>query len=479
MYDFFEEEIKKETIVLFNIKNIKESSMSEYKYIESEPKNSHDYYSYFIKQKEQKNNFTKEEILEKMNELRNESLLFYANKNPPEDKQLESAFRQIKLSINFPNKPNVLSEGKFYSISQGNFIAYDSKFFKKLYEMPNMIDNETYFINRMNQTSNYEKLKRVISVIQLENNDLVFAYAIGNKNILRSDYEIAIYRLKDKEYSLFQTIQEGQTGFSTQREYSGCMGYPKHYAALFLKEISGNRFFCISNYGFKIYSLNEKNEYCLISLGEHIDGQQIIQEISENKFIFCNKKSYGMSYGSPSHDAIYIDMIEVNEIKNFDFNMAINNSEKEKSIEQCKIKKLFNYSTYAGRHSLSDCALIKKKFFIVMIDNKILIFDAIFGKLLKKYEILIDVKDNLYINTKMNIKKWNNLDDNEFILLMEGNVILFELREDENENIQLIIKNQSYSQNIKSYDIDNIKKLSEKSNKFYIIDHYNKYISLF
>ena len=159
--------------------------------------------------------------------------------------------------------------------------------------------------------------------------------------------------------------------------------------------------------------------------------------------------------------------------------MAINNSEKEKSIEQCKIKKLFNYSTYAGRHSLSDCALIKKKFFIVMIDNKLLIFDAIFGKLLKKYELLIDVKDNLYINTKMNIKKWNNLDDNEFILLMEGNVILFELKEDENENIQLIIKNQSYSQNIKSYDIDNIKKLSEKSNKFYIIDHYNKYISLF
>ena len=114
MYDYFEEEVKKETIVLFNIKNIKESSMSEYKYIESEPKNSHDYYSYFIKRKEQQNNFTKEEILEKMNELRNESLLFYANKNPPEDKQLESAFRQIKLSINFPNKPNFTR--KFYCL---------------------------------------------------------------------------------------------------------------------------------------------------------------------------------------------------------------------------------------------------------------------------------------------------------------------------------------------------------------------------
>ena len=108
-----------------------------------------------------------------------------------------------------------------------------------------------------------------------------------------------------------------------------------------------------------------------------------------------------------------------------------------------------------------------------------LIFDVIVGKLLKIYQILIDANDNLYIDTKMNIKKWNNLDDNEFTLLIEGNIILFELREDESKDIQLKIINQYYSQNMEYSNVYNIKKLSEKSNKFYIIDHYNKYISLF
>ena len=58
----------------------------------------------------------------------------------------------------------------------------------------------------------------------------------------------------------------------------------------FLKEISGNRFFCISNYGFKIYSLNKKNEYSLILLIDHLNGIQIINEINENTFIICINK---------------------------------------------------------------------------------------------------------------------------------------------------------------------------------------------
>ena len=475
MYDKILEEVEKETIVLFNIKSIKDSS---YKYIEPEPENDYDYYSYF---NEYRKNLSKEVTLEEANELRKESLLFYDIKNQQEDKELERAFHQIKLQINFPNEPHVLREGKFYTISQGNFIAYDSKLFKKIYELPNMIDNKLYFPNQKHLGSDPEKWK-IISVVQLENNDLVFAIQIPTVNYWKNLYEITIFRLKDKEFSLFQSIKEDSTGFSKQWEYSGCLGDLKNYNVLFLKEISGNRFFCISNYGFKIYSLNEKNEYCLISLGEHIDGYQIIQEISENKFIFCNKKSYEMFFGSRSHDDIYIDMIEVNEIKNFDENNKINKPEWEKTIEKFKLSskktELFNYSDHFCLYSLSDGVLIQKKFFVMIIYGKMLIFDVIIGKLLKIYQILIDANDNLYIDTKMNIKKWNNLDDNEFILLIEGNIILFELREDETKDIQLKIINQYYSQNMEYYNVYNIKKLSEKSNKFYVIDDYDKNISL-
>ena len=202
-----------------------------------------------------------------------------------------------------------------------------------------------------------------------------------------------------------------------------------------------------------------------------------------NLFFFCNKKSYEISHGSRIQDEIYIDMIEVNEIKGFDINNIINKPEKTKVIEilklSSKIKDRFKYLGRLDEFSLSDGVLLKKKFFFVMIGNVMLIFDVIIGKLLKKYEILIDQKDKLLTNFGINIKKWNNCNDNEFILLMEGNIILFELREDESKDIQLKIITQSYSQNIQSYDVYNIKKLSEKSNKFYFIDDYDKYISLF
>ena len=57
-----------------------------------------------------------------------------------------------------------------------------------------------------------------------------------------------------------QRIEDDKTGYKTQNSYSGCMGFPKKYSVEFVKDISGNRFICGSNYGFKIYSLNEKNE---------------------------------------------------------------------------------------------------------------------------------------------------------------------------------------------------------------------------
>ena len=44
-----------------------------------------------------------------------------------------------------------------------------------------------------------------------------------------------------------------------------------------------------------------------------------------------------MFFGSRSHDDIYIDMIEVNEIKNFDENNKINKPEWEKTINYRKI----------------------------------------------------------------------------------------------------------------------------------------------
>ena len=142
MYHYIKIKEKKETLILFNLKNIYESYMSVYKYIDSEQEDDYEYHIYYKKQDEKQRNLAKEEILEK----RNESLIFYDKIDQPENKELESAFLQIRLKVNFPNEPKVLRDGIFYTISQGNFIAYDSKFFKKLYVITNMPDDVPIFL---------------------------------------------------------------------------------------------------------------------------------------------------------------------------------------------------------------------------------------------------------------------------------------------------------------------------------------------
>ena len=91
---------------------------------------------------------------------------------------------------------------------------------------------------------------------------------------------------------------------------------------------------------------------------------------------------------------------------------------------------------------------------------------------MKKYQILVDGifdgKDSLFIIDFFIIKKWYNYEDNEFILITNKNVILFELNEDEKNVINLKILCFSYFLNILASN--SMSKLSEKNNKFYCYD---------
>ena len=162
--------------------------------------------------------------------MKNICLDFYDIDNE-KSKELESIFKQLKLKAYFKDEPKTLKDGKFYTISQECFTMYDDKLFNKLYEI------------KFDKNNNYKS-----TAIQMDNNDLV----------LYSDNQLFIYRLKNGKYSLLQKIKENRGGFKLQYSYSGCQGYPKSYEVEFIKEISGNRFICVSNYGFKIYSLNKK-----------------------------------------------------------------------------------------------------------------------------------------------------------------------------------------------------------------------------
>ena len=291
--------------------------------------------------------------------------------------------------------------------------------------------------------------------------------------------------MKDNKYYLFQKIKEDNTGYSPQS--SGCMALEKDYEIHYLKELSGNRFLCITGYGFKLYCLNDKNEYSAVLLEEHLDRIKIIQELNENKFIFCTEviNQIGTKF--------FIEIVELKEITKLDIDNKIcqiekkkffyNNFDKEKVLKKdkelleslklsCKIKQIIKYNI-GKYYCCTNLVIIKKKYFIIMINNHILIFDLNEVNLLKKYEIInIDIKQ--WHIRDIQIEKWNNEGDNEFFMFINGNLVLFELNEDNNENIELKVISQLYCPNISC-----IIKLPEKTNKFYSVDFQKNSISIY
>ena len=486
MEDIFDDnKIKKSDILLSDLKGINKNILEDYF-----NNNKDDYYSYlYHKEKKQKTKEDIKEIVEKKNKLKKESFELYNKKNAQKIKELESAFNQMKLEVKFNAKAKFLRDGIIYTLSKNGFTMYDNKIFNKLLEIK------------------FPPLKIPISVIQLENNDLVCAF---------SGCEILIYRLTGKEYFEYQNIKDNGLGFIAKYGNHGFCGntaYKVIYIINELKAISKNRFICISNYGLKIYSLNENNKYSLVLLNEHLNDVEIIHEINENKFIFCTNKNLSDTYKRDKQ--IIIEMAELNKIsknelddkliklnnrgyhlksRRFVFLMnyddVINGNEKNISndklqefIESLKLtfsfKTIIKYEEFSKYYHLSNYIIIKKKYFVVMINNNIFVIDIINGIMVKRYEIFIDLildgNNSLFIYSLMNIQKWNNNKDNEFIIFIDKNIILFELNEEKSNEINLKILSNAYFPNIKDDVV--FKKLSEKQNKFYSYKKDNWFIS--
>jgi len=448
MEEMFKENSREEIIVLSDLEILDKDKLSDYFCIK--PYNNPYYVPDDDNEIKQKAEEDKKAIIEKKNKLIKQSLELYKKIDNQKMKELVSAFNQITLKVIFNGEPKILREGIFYTLSDNCFKMYDSKYFKKLLEIK------------------FNSL--IISAIQLDNNDLIFA--CSDNGI----FQILVYRLKEKQYFEIQKIIENGLGFQARYGNHGFCGntaYKIKYKIDDLKAISRNRFICISNYGLKIYSLNENNEYSLVLLQEHLNDVKIIHEINNNKFIFCTKKNLNDTYRK--NDKIIIEIVELKEITKQELNdklIELNNY----GYQSCSFNEIIKLEKRHKRFHLSNYIIIKKKYFMVLIDNSIFIIDLFNGNLLKKYEILINLifngNDSLFIYKLINIQKWNNPEDNEFIIFIEKNIILFELNEDENGVVNLKILNYSYFPNI---DNGTFEKLSEKANKFYSQEHPRPY----
>ena len=386
MYSDFDKTIKEEIIVLSHLKDIKGSYYSEF--ISSWTK--------IREKKEKQKNKTEQEIEKEVEkEIYDEkekrskkSLEKYYKIENGKDNELVKIFKTYKSKVISPNI-NYLDKGKFWSFSQNLFTILDKGTFKKLYEIK------------------FKEGESVESVIELDNNDLVFMiksqepgsnddddFYISSKS--QNISYLFIFRLQNENYILLQKIKEDKTGYKTQNSYSGCFSYPKSFILNKIKKIKDNKIMTISNYGIRIYALNENKEYSMILMDVHSRGLQQIYEIDDKNLIFCTLIHIGASLGGPDHDYLMIEKVKLNNITKEDMAYKIQELyEKEESkriISSLKLisdcKEILEYSTYGGYNYFSNLVILKQKYFIIMIDYILLIFDLSTGKQMIRYKIV-------------------------------------------------------------------------------------------
>ena len=485
-------EKKHERIVISDLKEIDPNEV--YPYPELRPRKDYDDFKGSEEEKKKLEEEEKKKMIEKKSQIKNKSLGLHYNINEEKKKELESTFGQIKLKIDLSGKPLILGDGKIISLSAESFTIYDSVLFKKIAEVK------------------FEKPIEPFFAIELDNSDLIIAC---NNDDKMYNYELLVYRLKDQQYFLWQKIKEGGLGLTAKYYITGHCSYTREYHKIDykireLKKISGNRFFCLSNLGLKMYSINEKNEYSLVLIEDELEDLGMIHEVNENKFIFSVQKVHtnyfyqtiemylgtmeiknatkeeldkklalvkekGYQSGKKGGYCHKYNMFgfpifrgpEVEEKEEIQVNF---DDELKKIIESlkysCSIKGTQKYNSNSNLR-LTDSIIIKNKYLIMVIGVNILVIDLNEGKELKIYELLIDGifegNDSLFMADRFEIKKWSSAEDNQFIFIIGKNVILVELTEDE-KDIQLKILNCSYFPNI--MNSRNLKILSEKNNKF-------------
>ena len=433
------------------------------------------------------NNIEKnKELIGELDKLKPKAFELYYKIDEQKAKELESVFKQAKLRINLNEKPKVLKDGVLWT-SKESFIIYESKFFKKQFEIK------------------FENDCDITSAIELDNKDLVLLAFIKDKDSWDRRCKILIYRLKNEKYELIQTISENQKGYSSQFvQYGMCSRSisKKPYRVEYIKKISGNRFICVNSYGFKIYASNEKQEYSLISLNEYLEGIKIIYEINPNKFIFGTVKTSSNHY-IRYYNNILLQVVSLKEITKEEIDKKLNeldesdreyfgffyfskqntenkyDEESKKLLESlkvsCSFKTIFQYRS--GEYScIKDYIVLKNKYMILLLDNTLFVLSLDSEEILKKFDIKISINDKYYSLFNIGIQKWNNSEDNNFILFIQGNIYLCELYEDRKE-IRLKILNHSYFPDFANKR--NVEKLTEKENRFYIPDIKANSISLY
>ena len=389
--------------------------------------------------------------------IKKESTKKYVKIDAKKVKELVNKFITYKLKAVFSGKILTIDNTRIFELPSSLYESvvnvYENNYINKLFKLY-LEDDDSHYIIRKTEMSRkilckgdvkVNIYKDILSVIGLDNHDLILQWvkkkeSWENKNMVEEhddniskEYKLFIYRLEDKHYFLFQKFD--------LEEY------------IYIEKLSGNRFFSISNSIVKLYSLSEYNEYSVV---KDFSISNVIQfcEINENQFIFCCK-----GYDDDDYNLFIDEFFGYSHKKKYTMSLTQTPSFK---IFYCD-KLLFEYKDKnIKKVKFSDLIVLKNKYGIIMIDNNLLIINVLEEKIIKRYTILYyDDNDNFIISKDYLIKKWNNINDNEFILIINGNITLFELNDKSGINLEILA--YYYFQNINN----DLKKIDE-NNRFYI-----------
>lgn len=357
---------------------------------------------YWKKNKNKNLSYEEQEKLERKEVIKEKEILIKKSKEAYYDIDEEKC-KELKEYIESKNqKKNCfvsLENGLCYEELNDKYIFYNEKDNKKLCE-----------IKKIENINEYKE------IIGLENKDIIIEV---NSNLIQ------IYRLNNDNFILLQNIEINSEGLGQQfiYKYHGCTYIEKielKYYYNCVKGILGNKFFIIFNHGIKLYGINDKNEYSLISTYNFINDFKSCYEINENNFIFCYNIDIPMSMSGPEHQNYLIEKIELKKNNsNFEFYS----------------KELYEYNPYRERVSQNYCIIgiicLKEKYLIVFIDYYLLIFDFV-NNINKKYLISENGEKSLYQYGSSFLCRKNKSDD-EFIIFNEKEFTLFKLIENEKQ----------------------------------------------
>ena len=384
-----------------------------------------------------------------------------------------------------------LENGKVCLVLGNKYLICDKNYFNKLFEIQKKILDLKY---QKFEYSLFPK-KEILFMIELDNHDLVICY----------DYFIYyfdIYRLsRDGVYFLYQRIEDSNDGHHNTRKLTinNCHIYYKLKKVIKLKK---NRFMLISTYGIKIYSLDYYFKPTIILINDFNESIEDCYKLNENQFIFFNSELI-LPEIKFTIEKICINNItneekyrRLFELKNDDYfgNKVLNRIEKKSEtiisnlVLSISRKKIFETKCNSAIEQWKFHGVyFRKKNFIASISNHLLIFDLLNFELIKDFIFVeekitnpICITGNKIIKKTL-IRKWNNSNDNQFLLIWENFIILFELNE-----IQLNGKktfNLTVIAHLNKNCFNYLQKFDE--NRFYVFnyfeeeDNYNDYRNIF